>query len=144
MKAVYFDTTYLVKLYCSESGSESVRQFTERVQLITSSLHAHGEFVSTLHRKIREGMGTKKEMETILTQFHADQKEGIIELLLITPLIYEKIESAYLQADDQTYLRAADALHLASASENGFEEIYSNDSHLLASASLFGLKGIKL
>lgn len=38
-------------------------------------------------------------------------------------------------------MRAADALHLASASAHGFREIYSNDRHVLASAPLFGLRG---
>jgi predicted nucleic acid-binding protein len=38
-------------------------------------------------------------------------------------------------------LRAGDALH-ATAAEHGFEEIYTNDRHLMAACPHFGLRGV--
>jgi predicted nucleic acid-binding protein len=38
-------------------------------------------------------------------------------------------------------LRAGDAIHIVSAVEAGFNEIWTNDRHLLAAAAHFGLKG---
>ena len=40
-----------------------------------------------------------------------------------------------------TYVRAGDATHLATASDLGKDEIWSNDRHLLAAAPHFGLIG---
>jgi hypothetical protein len=40
----------------------------------------------------------------------------------------------------QTFLRAA--VHLVTASEHGYRDIYTNDRHMLASARHFDLVGI--
>lgn len=42
------------------------------------------------------------------------------------------------------YLRGADAVHLATATINGHQVIYSNDGHLLAAAESFGLQGVNV
>jgi predicted nucleic acid-binding protein len=39
------------------------------------------------------------------------------------------------------FLRAADAIHLATAAESEFRIVYSNDAHLLAAAKYFGIQG---
>jgi predicted nucleic acid-binding protein len=52
------------------------------------------------------------------------------------------VEDAFQKLPPTIFLRAGDAIHLATASEAGFKEIYSNDRHLLAAATLFKLKGI--
>ncbi len=58
--------------------------------------------------------------------------------------VQERLKRAYRTASPDTFLRAADALHLACAAEHGFQEVFSNDRHFLAAAPHFGLKGINV
>jgi hypothetical protein len=44
-------------------------------------------------------------------------------------------------APSGVYLRAADAVHLTTAQDLGEHEIWTNDRHMLAAASHFGLTG---
>ena len=55
--------------------------------------------------------------------------------------ILERLESVYAALPATVFLRAADALHLATAAENGFREIYSNDAKMLLAAAQFGVRG---
>jgi len=66
----------------------------------------------------------------------------LLEWLPLTSSIVESVHAAYLKLPSAIFLRTGDAIHLATASEAGFKEIYSNDRHLLAAATLFKLKGI--
>jgi len=95
-----------------------------------------------MHRHFREGKINFKALEQANGQFEYDQKEGMLEWLPLTTSVIESVHLAYLQLPATTFLRTGDAIHLATASEAGFKEIYSHDKHLLAAAPLFKLKGI--
>ena len=95
-------------------------------------------------RKVREGLAAPSTVQAVFAQFNADVAAGDIRLLLLTEAIVDRVESVFATAPATTYLRAADALHLATAAEHGFVEIHSNDKHLLAAAPLFGLRGVNV
>lgn len=107
-------------------------------------LHGKAEFISAAHRKIREGSATKRDLEFLLAQLSADTSAGGLSWLPVTDEIIDHIENIYRSAPVATYLRAADAIHLACAAHAGFLEIFSNDKHLLAAAPLFGLHGVNV
>jgi len=144
MIAAYYDTNYLFKLQCSENGSVEVRAHAASLDVIYCSLHGRAEFVSAAHRKVRESSATQSDLHALLAQMHADTRAGGLNWLPINQVLVDQIENVYRGASPTTYLRAADALHLASAAEEGFQEIYSNDKHLLAAAPLFGLRGVNV
>lgn len=142
MSTAYYDANYLFKLQCVEPGSAEVRAHATTVDELFCSLHGRAEFMSAAHRKVREGVATPAQFQALLAQLHADTVAGALRWLPVTDVHIARVESVYLTAPAATFLRAADALHLASAAEQGFTEIYSNDRHLLAAAPLFGLRGV--
>ena len=84
------------------------------------------------------------DFQRLLAQFKTDVSTTTIILLPLIDPVYDRIEAAFAFAPPTLYLRAADALHLATAAEHGFTEIYSNDRHLLAAAPVFGLEGVNV
>lgn len=144
MNRVYYDTAYLVKLYCREAGSDRVLAHADEVDSIHSCCHARAELIAALHRKHREGSLLPTQIREILNQFRDDLESGFITLHFITNTMFDRLEAAFDSAPQETYLRAADALHLACAADLGFIDIHSNDRHLLMAAKLFDLNGLNL
>ncbi len=73
-------------------------------------------------------------------QFEADCESAVWEWLPLSATLVADLSDRICRLPARAFIRAADALHLASAAEQGFKEIYSNDRHLLAAASHFKLR----
>lgn len=144
MTAAYFDANYLFKLQCLEHGTPEVRAHAVTVAIICSAAHGRAEFASAAFRKVREGAATAADLRLALAQMHADIATGNLRFIPLTDAILDRVEKIFSRASCSTYLRAADAIHLATAAECGFTEIYSNDKHLLGAAPLFGLVGVNV
>lgn len=141
MIKAYYDANYLFKLQCVEHGSSEVRAHAATVNRLCTAIHSRAEYASAAFRKFREGAATKRDYQLAVLQIQADASTGNLQFLPLTDSILDRIEAAFATAPATLYLRAADALHLATAAENGFTEIFSNDRHLLAAAPVFGIKG---
>jgi predicted nucleic acid-binding protein len=100
------------------------------------------ELTATFHRKLREKQITTDQLESLRQQFEFDVLDGRIQWLPLTQIIIHRVEQIFFELPANVFLRTGDAIHLATAAEAGFKEIYSNDKHLLAAATLFKLKGI--
>ena len=144
MDSAYYDAAYLLKLQILEADSSEVRAHAASVLDIHTACHGRAEFSSAAFRKVREGVATPADYQQLLAQFRADCASETIVLLPLTEAILDRVESVFATAPTTTYLRAADSLHLATAAEHGFADIYSNDKHLLAAAPLFGLRGVNV
>jgi predicted nucleic acid-binding protein len=82
-----------------------------------------------------------RSAETVWRQFIADELAGLWLFLPISRSLVEMSCTRLGALPAGVFCRAADALHLTCAAEEGFTEIFSNDRHLLAAATYFGLTG---
>jgi predicted nucleic acid-binding protein len=137
---IYFDTSYLVRLYLEDTGYEVVRGLATQHQL-ACCLHGYAEVVAALHRRMREGAVTQKDFQVLLEQFEEDCKAGAITWLPLSAAVVARLTQVYGRLPKTGVLRSADAIHLACAAEKHLSEIYSNDQRLLAAAGYFGITG---
>ena len=144
MKTLYFDSNYLFRLYSTEAGSEAVQKLAGTTQCIASAWHGRAELASILLRKRRESALTDQAIQEIRHQIRDDRENGSVVFLDHSENITARLEWVLEQAPKTTFIRAADALHLACASEHGCKQVYSNDRHFLLVAPLFGLEGVNV
>jgi predicted nucleic acid-binding protein len=98
--------------------------------------------MAALHRKVREGSLTRAQLRRVWSQVVADEGAGVWTWLPFDAIVEHAVEQAFLTLGSTVLLRTGDAVHLATASLNGFKEIHSHDKHVLRAASAFGLKGV--
>ncbi len=139
---IYFDATFFARLYVDEIGAEQVRSVAQQTAGLRSSILGKMETEAALHRHFREAKIEEHALQVAHAQFTYDQQNKLIDWLPLTSSIIEKVHWAFLKIPASVFLRTGDAIHLATASEAGFKEIYSNDKRLLAAAPLFKLKGV--
>lgn len=138
---LYFDTAYLAKCYWNEPDGRAVRAMARNADEICSSAVCIAEIACLAHRKVREAGVTASDASRRRELFLDDLKTGVISVIPVTERILLRVESVTRSLPDSCYLRSLDALHLVTAAESGFGEVWTNDRHMLAAAPFFGLTG---
>lgn len=140
----YFDTAYIIKLYLVENGSQAVMRAANESGGLASSALAFSELHGALHRSLRDSRLDRSEFAAVLDRFGTDVEGDMWHWLPITMSIHQRVADVYRELPSSVFLRPADAIHLATAAEHGFGQIYSSDRHLLTAAPHLGLTGVNL
>ena len=140
---IYLDSSYLVRLYYKDAGYQVVRDLAAK-DAVACAQHGQAEVMAALHRKVREGSLRSNLYRIVLQEFAKEIRAGAFNWLPLSPAIFDRLHVVFAGLPPIIFLRAADAMHLSAAAENGLREIYSNDENLLAAAPHFGLRGVNV
>jgi len=137
---IYFDTSYIAKCYLNEPHAEKVRQLAMQADGLVCSYLGRVEFWSVLNRHIRDNRITRQQARQIRALFGRDESKRVWTWHPVTNDILIRTCWYLEHLPKPLNIRSADAIHLVSAKENGFDDIYTNDSRILTCASFFGLQ----
>ncbi len=138
---MYLDSAYIAKFYVNERDSLAVRALIRSADSLLSSAWALGEVTCAFHRHLREGSLSKAQCRELTHAFLEHVEDGIWTLLPVNEALLKRLVSIVSAAPAGVYLRAGDAVHLITARDAGETEIWTNDRHLLAAATHFGMVG---
>lgn len=137
---IYFDTSYLVRLYFDDPGAERVRALAATDHVACAAV-GQAEMMAAFHRKLREGTIRPAAFAALVGQVEAHIEAGAFHWLPLDGEVLARVRRAYRKLPATVFLRGADAIHLGTAAEAGLRVVYSNDAHLLAAAGHFGIEG---
>jgi len=108
---------------------------------LCSSIWRLAEMACIFHRHVRESALSREQASRLHRAFRADVEKGVWILSPITESFLRRLGTAMEKAPAELLLRAGDAVHLVSARDAGFAEIWTSDRRLLAAAAYFDLNG---
>jgi predicted nucleic acid-binding protein len=138
---VYLDSAYIAKYYVNEVDSAALRALVDKNPPLISSSVCLAEVSCVFHRHAREGRLSLSRAGALTKIFLEDIDSGFWTLIPATARVLRNVTILVSQVPQNVYIRAADALHLTTAQNEGETEIWTNDRHLLAAAPYFGLTG---
>jgi predicted nucleic acid-binding protein len=138
---MYVDSAYLAKYYVNERDSIAVREAIQNASSRISSVLAIAEVTCVFHRHVREGVLSTTQAHELLRIFLEHIDAGVWTLIPVTERLLRRVSLLVSSLPAGVFLRAGDAIHLTTAADQGEPEIWTNDRHLLAAASYFGVIG---
>jgi predicted nucleic acid-binding protein len=136
---MYLDSAYVAKYYLNERDSKAVRSLMEGASSLVSSEWSMLEVTCAFHRHFREGHLTARQFRELARAFRKHAEQGLWSFVPVDTRLLRRVAVAMDSLPGDVYLRAGDAIQLASAQEAGEHEIWSSDRHVRAAAAHFSL-----
>jgi predicted nucleic acid-binding protein len=138
---MYLDSAYIAKVYVNEADSPAVRAAVQQATSVITSAWAVCEVQCVFHRHLREGSISPQQCQRLAQVFLENIRDSVWTLVPVTESLLRLAGSLTVTAPPDVFLRAGDALHLATVREAGESEIWTNDRRMLAAAPYFGIIG---
>jgi len=138
---VYFDAAYVAKCYLHEPDAAAVRKLAGSADALCTSALSIAEVSCVFHRQRREGTLDQRSEGLVRRRFLEDIDEERWILLPVNNHILRCVEALTRKLPSEILLRAGDAIHIATALDSQFKEMWSNDRRLCAAAGHCGLRG---
>ena len=138
---MYLDSAYIAKYYVNEPDAAAVRSLIKSASFVCSSRWALVEVTCVFHRHVREGSLARAQGQELIDIFREHVEKELWNLIPITEGLLRRTAALIRGVPASVALRAGDAIHVASALEEGESAIWTNDRHLLAAAAHFGIAG---
>ena len=91
---IYFDTSYLVRLYYQDPGADAVRALAASDH-VASAAHGQAEMFAAFHRKLREGAIPPAAYAALLGQVQAHIEAGAFRWLSQDEQVFTRIRHVY-------------------------------------------------
>lgn len=134
---VFLDTSVLTAYYCPEPRSKRVQRELSRAVLPSLSPLVEIEFYCVVARKVRSGGMDASAARRVFAEFRRHLAESRFHVVPVQAGEYA-LARQWLEELDSP-LRSVDALHLASALNNGLA-LLTADKTLAEAAARFGVK----
>ncbi|BBO20589.1 MAG: hypothetical protein AMXMBFR31_14100 [Candidatus Desulfobacillus denitrificans] len=139
---IYLDTSFIAPLFRAEALSTAVEACLARqaVGTLAVSHWTRLEFSGVMARDVRMGVIEPRDALLALDAFDAFAEDS---LHVFSPAAADYRLADLFVRNFATHLRAADALHLAIARNQGIDEIFTLDEGLLGAARRLKIKAGK-
>lgn len=141
---LFCDTSTLAKYYVPELETPIVQERFDTTDAVWASELARTELMAVFHRRLREGKWSESNFRMVVRQFQIDDKGGLWTWAPLSVETTSEAAQVFAQLPKTVFLRAADCLHLVSATQSGFSEIYTHDQHQIAAARWLGLATVTI
>jgi len=137
----YFDSAYVAKCYINEPDSEPLREMVRAPAPRYTSVISIAEVSCAFRRQVRQHSLSHLQVLQLASLFRTDVQDGVWTLVPASERLLWEVHRSVQTLPPGVFLRAADAIHLASARSAGFSELWTSDRQMLRAASHFGLTG---